>query len=298
LVTTKSGSNQFHGSLFEFLRNTKLDARSFFAATTEQFNLNQFGGSLGGPIRKDKTFFFADYQGKQQRHGIPFVGLVPTAAMRNGDFSADPFGNPRSGSLNNPHVSGATDTRFQCDGAGNPLPAAADGSQQAGVDCNKIPQGVINPIAQKMINLYPLPNANNPSLGYNYVNQPVRKLNEGEFDIRLDHNFSDKDSAFARFSYDQATSFVPGGSPGFAEAAPFASTQGILNHGRNVALSETHVFSANTVNQFSAGYNRIFNYISSYGSGTCEAQALGIPGANLGGISCGLTSTQLDGGYW
>jgi Carboxypeptidase regulatory-like domain len=298
LVTTKSGSNQFHGSLFEFLRNTKLDARSFFAATKEQFNLNQFGGSLGGAIRKDKTFFFADYQGKQQRHGIPFVGLLPTAAMRNGDFSADPFGAPRSGFLNNPHVSGATDTRFQCDGSGNSLPAAADGSQQAGVDCNKIPQGVINPIAQKMINLYPLPNANNPSLGYNYVNQPVRKLNEGEFDIRLDHNFSDKDSAFARFSYDQATSFVPGGSPGFAEAAPFASTQGILNHGRNVALSETHVFSANTVNQFSAGYNRIFNYISSYGTGSCEAQALGIPGANLGGISCGLTSTQLDGGYW
>jgi hypothetical protein len=298
LVTTKSGSNQLHGSLFEFLRNTKLDARSFFAATTEKFNLNQFGGSLGGAIRKDKTFFFADYQGKQQRHGIPFVGLVPSAAMRNGDFSADAFGNPRSGFLNNPHVSGATDTSFQCDGSGNPLPAAADGSQQAGADCNKIPQGVINPIAQKMINLYPLPNANNPSLGYNYVNQPVRKLNEGEFDVRLDHNFSNKDSAFARFSYDQAVSFVPGGSPGFAEAAPFASTQGILNHGRNVALSETHVFSANTVNQFSAGYNRIFNYISSYGSGTCEAQALGIPGANLGGISCGLTSTQLDGGYW
>ena len=298
LVTTKSGSNQFHGSLFEFLRNTDLDARSFFAATTEKFNLNQFGGSLGGAIRKDKTFFFADYQGKQQRHGIPFVGLVPTAAMRNGDFSADAFGNPRSGFLNNPDVSGATNTHFQCDGSGNPLPAAPDGSQQAGVDCNKIPQGVINPIAQKMINLYPLPNANNPSLGYNYINQPVRKLNEGEFDVRLDHNFSDKDSAFARFSYDQATSFVPGGSPGFAEASPFASTQGILNHGRNVAVSETHVFSGNTVNQFSAGYNRIFDYISSYGSGTCEAQALGIPGANLGGVSCGLTSTQMDGGYW
>ncbi|HVP45106.1 MAG TPA: carboxypeptidase-like regulatory domain-containing protein [Bryobacteraceae bacterium] len=298
LVTTKSGSNQFHGSLFEFLRNTKLDARSFFAATTEKFNLNQFGGSLGGPIRKDKTFFFADYQEKMQRHGIPFVGLVPTAAMRNGDFSADAFGNPRSGFLNNPHVSGAPNTRFQCDGAGNPLPAAADGGQQSGVDCNRIPQGVINPIAQKMINLYPLPNANNPSLGYNYVNEPVRKLNEGEFDIRLDHNFSDKDSAFARFSYDQAVSFVPGGSPGFAEASPFASTQGILNHARNVAVSETHVFSPSTVNQLNAGYNRIFDYISSYGTGSCESQALGIPGANLGGVSCGLTSTQMDGGYW
>ena len=149
-----------------------------------------------------------------------------------------------------------------------------------------------------MINLYPLPNANNPALGYNYVNEPVRKLNEGKFDIRLDENLTSKDSLFARFSYDQATSYVPGGSPGFAEASPFASNQGILNHGRNVAVSETHVFSPSTVNQFSAGYNRIFDYISSQGTGSCEAKTLGIPGANLGGVSCGLTSIQLDGGYW
>ena len=96
LVTTKSGSNQFHGSLFEFFRNTVLDARSYFASSREQFNLNQFGGSLGGPIRKDKTFFFLDYQGKMQRHGIPFVGLIPTQAMMNGDYSLDPFGRPNS----------------------------------------------------------------------------------------------------------------------------------------------------------------------------------------------------------
>jgi len=297
LVTTKSGSNQFHGSLFEFFRNTSLDARSFFAATTEKFNLNQFGGSLGGPIWKDKTFFFADYQAKRQRHGIPFVGLVPSAAMRSGDFSADQFGSPRSGFLTNPYMTGAPDSHFQCDGSGNPLPAAADGSQQPGVDCNKIPQSLTSSIGQQMINFYPLPNANNSGLGYNYVNEPVRKLNEGEFDIRLDHNFSAKDSMFARFSYDQAASFVPGGSPGFAEAGAFASTQNITNHGRNAALSETHIFSSRTVNQINVGFNRIFNFITSFGTGTCEAQKLGIPGANLGGISCGLTSTELSG-YW
>src|SRR5580693_8881535 len=100
LVTTKSGSNSLHGSLFEFLRNTKLDARSFFASSREQFNLNQFGGSLGGPIQKDKTFFFADYEAKMQRHGIPFVGLVPSQAMLGGDFSADPFGVARPGTFN------------------------------------------------------------------------------------------------------------------------------------------------------------------------------------------------------
>jgi hypothetical protein len=121
LVTTKSGSNDFHGSLFEFFRNTDLDARSFFASYTEQFNLNQFGGSLGGPIQKDKTFFFADYQAKMQRHGIPYVGLVPTAAMRNGDFTDDAFGNPNSEVLNNPYVTTQTSTGalvnnpFMCD---------------------------------------------------------------------------------------------------------------------------------------------------------------------------------------
>jgi hypothetical protein len=303
LVTTKSGSNDFHGSLFEFFRNTDLDARSFFASYTEKFNLNQFGGSIGGPIRKDKTFFFADYQAKMQRHGIPYVGLVPTAAMRNGDFTDDAFGNPNSVVLNNPYVTTQTTTGalvnhpFMCDSAGNALPAAANGSQTPGTPCNKIPQNLINPIGQEMINLYPLPNADNAALGYNYVNEPVRKLNEGEFDIRLDHNFSTRDAMFARFSYDQAVSFVPGGSPGFAEANPFASTENITNHGRNAAVSETHIFSERTVNQFTVGYNRIFNFFTSFGSGTCEANALGIPGANLGGISCGLTSTELSG-YW
>ena len=298
LVTTKSGTNQLHGSAFEFFRNTDLDARSFFASDTEKFNLNQFGGSIGGPIRKNKTFFFTDIQNKMQRHGVPFTGLVPSVAMRNGDFTDDAFGNPRSGFITNPNVSGAPNTDFQCNSAGNPLQVNADGSQSAGVNCNKIPAGLLNPITQKMVNLYPLPNANNSALGYNYVNEPVRKLNEGEFDVRLDQNFTNNDYAFARFSYDQATSYVPGGSPGFAEANPFGSNQGILNHGRNIALSETHVFSPNTVNQISGGYNRIFDYISSQGSGSCLSAAIGIPGANLGGESCGLTSTQLDGGYW
>ncbi|HUO34863.1 MAG TPA: carboxypeptidase-like regulatory domain-containing protein, partial [Candidatus Acidoferrum sp.] len=86
LVTEKSGTNQFHGSLFEFFRNTDLDARSYFATSTEKFNLNQYGGSLGGPIQKDKTFFFVDIEQKNQRRGIPFTGLVPTEAMREGDF--------------------------------------------------------------------------------------------------------------------------------------------------------------------------------------------------------------------
>src|SRR5580693_4946822 len=91
LVTTKSGSNKFHGSLFEFFRNTALDATTPFVNTATKFNLNQFGGSIGGPIRKDKTFFFFDYQAKIQRKGVPYTGFVPTTEMvtpdGNGNFN-------------------------------------------------------------------------------------------------------------------------------------------------------------------------------------------------------------------
>jgi hypothetical protein len=303
LVNTKSGTDQFHGTVFEFLRNTSLDARSFFAASTEKFNLNQFGASLGGPIRKNKTFFFADYEQKFQRHGTPFTGLVPSAAMRQGDFTHDAYGNPSTISLLNPWATQGSNANpvpvhFMCDGAGNALPAAPNGSQPVGTPCNKIPLGLIDHVGQQMIDLYPLPNANNAALGYNYVSQPVRKLDEKKFDIRLDENLTSNDSIFARVSYDQAESYVPGGAPGFAEEGPFASNQGIENHARNVALSETHVFSPRTVNQFRAGYNRVFDYITSQGTGSCYAAAIGIPGANLGGNSCGLTSLQMSAAYW
>ncbi len=113
LVTTKSGTNQLHGSLFEFFRNTKLDARSYFASTKEQFNLNQFGGALGGAIKKDKTFFFLDYQAKRQRHGIPFTGLIPTPAMVSGDYRAGPFGTGMA-LLNNPYATAGDPANFQC----------------------------------------------------------------------------------------------------------------------------------------------------------------------------------------
>jgi hypothetical protein len=313
LVTTKSGSNEFHGSLFEFFRNTSLDAKSFFAILPEKFNLNQFGGSLGGPIRKNKTFFFLDGEQKYQRKGITFTGLVPTQAMRDGDFTLDAFGNPAA-PIFNPNVntnpaSGST-TPFRCN-AGVAIPANPDGSQTGGTPCNKIPSNLQNPIAQQMINLYPLPNvATGPNSTFNFLNEPVRDLDETKFDIRLDNSFSAADNFYARFSYDQANSVVPGGGgPGsFAEANAFGSNQLIINHARNVTLSETHVFSPNTVNQISGGYNRIFDYITSNGTGSCEANIIGIPGANLDcnaanvcapqGISCGLTSTQFGGGFW
>ena len=190
-------------------------------------------------------------------------------------------------------------------------PVNPDGSQPAGTPCYKVPAGLTNNIGQAMINLYPAPNANNVNGGFNYVNEPVRQLDETKFDIRLDHTFSAADNAFGRFSYDQAFSFVPGGSPGFAEANAFGSNQRIRNHARNIAIGESHVFSSNTLNEAAFGYNRIFDYISSQGTGTCASATIvpgGIPNANLGCApgsstctnfySCGLVSTIVTGGFW
>jgi hypothetical protein len=320
LVTTKSGSNQFHGSVFEFFRNTKLDASNYFTRTQAKFNLNQFGGSLGGPIRRDKTFFFVDYQAKMQRQGVPFDGFVPTTSMTtpdangNYDYSNNPFGVQ----LNDPY----SFSPLICNNLGStlvPVAVNSNGSQTTSgstVNCDIIPAALVNPIGAKVIQLYPTPNAPAGSSGFNYVDQPTRKLNEGTWDFRLDHNFSSKDSAFARFSYDQATNFVPGGSPTWSEATAFGSNQFINNHGRNLALSETHVFSANTINQLNAGFSRIFNHILSFGTGTCEAAIIGILGANLGSkcdtntgypaslnqatndcVGCGMTSFSMSAYY-
>ena len=284
LVTTKSGSNHFHGSLFEFFRNTKLNAQTYDfgnPSPKQQFNLNQFGGSLGGPIQKDKTFFFADWQAKMQRRGIPFNGFVPTTGMTtpdgngNYDFSNDPSG----AQLNNPFDG----IPFQCvPGTSTPEPVnPADGSQpNVSNPCNILPAAVVSPIGANIVQLYPSPNAS--ATGFNYANSPVRKTNEGTGDIRIDHNFSSKDTLFGRFSYDQATNFVPGGAPGYAETNAFGSNQFIDNHGRNAVISEQHVFNATMINEASFGFNRIFNHISSFQPRSCEGAVLGIPGANLG----------------
>jgi hypothetical protein len=351
LVTTKSGTNSLHGALYEYLRNTDFDARSYFAQTVnssgalvpfrEKFNLNQFGGRLGGPIKNDKTFFFINYEAKRQRHGIPFLGLVPTPAMAGltnpnyADYTLDPLGVSRplqfNGTANangftdlvNPY----TDTPFQCAG-GQPTAVLAGGSQVAGTNCNMIPTtggptgyGLADPIGLAMMSLFPTSSTPNPSTLTNYANVPVRALNEGNATIRVDHNFSSKDSLFARFTYDQANSYVPGGSPTWAEQNPFGSNQLIANHARNAVISETHIFSSRNINQAYLGFNRIFDYITSYGEfggSLCEAANLGGPGQGIVGadlnskcanappgltqytkacLSCGLSSTQLST-YW
>jgi hypothetical protein len=147
-VILKSGSNDFHGSLFEFHRNAALDARNFFALASEpkpKYLRNQFGGSLGGPINRNKTFFFADYEGTRSREGITRLTNVPTALERAGNFSQTPFGVPT-----NPFT------------GGQPF------------DNDTIPGFLINPVGRAIAALYPLPNRNDPL--QNFVSSPTIAL--------------------------------------------------------------------------------------------------------------------------
>jgi len=284
LLNSKSGTNQFHGTLYDFLRNTALNAASYFSPINPEYVRNQFGGSLGGPIRKDKTFFFFDYEGTRSVQGLTSLAQVPTALEREGNFTESFPGFPEV------PIYDPTTTHM------DPVTGMMTRDQFPG---NVIPQNRLNPIAVKMLTYLPLPNVPGV-LSANYVDVPKETFNDNKFDIRIDHAFSLNDRAFARFSRDQASVYVPSGLPAFgSQPGGYQSNQILDNHGRNLALSETHIFSNNKINQFTAGYNRIFDHITSYGDGGNYSDQLGIPNANLGTyFSSGFLNTQFNEGYW
>lgn len=282
LLISKSGTNQFHGSLFDFLRNTALNASSYFSPVNPEYIRNQFGGSVGGPIVKDKTFFFFDYQGTRNIQGIPSLTQVPTALERAGNFTESFPGAPEVPIYDPSTTTGAAGQQTRTQFPGNIIPA------------NRL-----NPIAVKILSYLPLPNVAG-LLSANYVDVPRQKYSDNEFDFRLDHTFSASDKIFARFSRDQASVYVPSGLPDFgSQPGGYASNQNLADNGRNLALSETHIFSGNKINQFTAGYNRIFDHIVSYGDGTNWSDQLGIPNANLGSyFSSGFLNVQFNEGYY
>jgi hypothetical protein len=304
LVTTKSGTNQIHGTAYEFLRNTVLDAKDFFATQRGKFIQNQWGTSIGGPIKRDKIFYFFNYEEKRQRQGLTFLAQVPTALQRNGDFSESFPGFPAAQIFNpfstttNPVTGQQTRAPFTCDASGNPVSPNPNGTQTGGTPCNKIPASLINPAAQALVDFFPLPNTPGV-LATDYHSQPTQKLGELQFTGRIDYHVSDKDLVFARFSYDQGQKFQPSGLPGFGgQPGGFASTQFFDAHGRNVAISETHIFSPTSAMTLTAGFNRIGDYITSFGTGSDISTQIGIPGADTGGASTGLVDTAFSGGFW
>jgi hypothetical protein len=233
-IAVKSGTNEVHGSLFEFFRNNVLDARDSFAATRPQFRWNQFGGTLGGPIKKDKTFIFGNYEGFRLRRESTILGTVPTAAMMSGDFSRTVTGAVA------PPIYDIVSTRASPSGTGfirDPFPN------------NRIPANRFNAVSSAwQDNLYKQAPENRPGLSQNYVNTTPRKRNDDQFTLRADHRVSDSNNLFGRFSYADYDQLEPQTFPGFEVD--------FINHFRNYVISDVQTFGPTTVLELKFGFNQ------------------------------------------
>ncbi len=249
-VVTKSGTNAFHGDVYEFFRNNVLNARGFFDAAIPDFKQNQFGGTLGGPIRKDQTFFFASYEGRRIREGTPSPAFpVPTAAERGGDFSA---GQPFAGTLSDPNgtVSALMNARPGCAeavAAEGGAPIAPGTAYSAIFPNNQIPAQCFDPTALDLMNQY-VPQAN--LNGTEYESAPTSREYDDQLTGRIDHKLSDHQQFNAYYYFDdqfytQPFSYFQGGGanvPGFG---------GLYNNRyQQVNLTHTWVISPSTVNEF------------------------------------------------
>lgn len=255
-ILTKSGTNELHGSAFEYLRNDRLDANDFFANSAGQriaeFRQNQFGASLGGPIKRDRTFFFADYEGLRFIQGVVQVATIPTQAMRNGIFTGvariyDPTTLPR--------------LEFPGD---------------------VIPPSRLSPIGAKLVSTYPAPTM--PGLANNYLSQLNKTYFSHTGDIRIDHRFGDRDQFFARYTDNNVNSFIPG---------QFPEVNGLTNSGARLLSSGPadslmegaqvhfiHTFRPNLLVELKAGYLRFDCFQHPLDGTSPTAASFGIPGAD------------------
>jgi len=268
-VTYRSGGNQFHGVVYEFLRNSAFDAKNYFDQHSQPippFHMNQFGANLSGPVilphlfnGRDKLFFFVDYEGKRQAQSQTSVSTVPTAAFRAGDFSAYP------GTLYVPGTAAA------------PIPA------------NRIPLPgnrvtTIDPTSAKLVALFPLPNYGAPNAiasNFIYNGKLINTIDQG--DVRIDFR-TPTTSIFGRYSQENANTNNPGylpspaigGGPGYPGITLAPGKQVVLGYGRS--------FGASTYSETRLGYSRLTEDIVTEGAMLGEAgETYGIPNANVGG---------------
>jgi outer membrane receptor protein involved in Fe transport len=268
-IITKAGGNDYHGSAYEYARNDRFDARNFFATSgaKPKFSQNQYGGSFGGPVVRDRTFFFADYEGLNSTQGVTTIATVPTAKMRAGDFSElsatiyDPTTSPR--------------TPF----AGNVIPTSR-----------------LDAIALKYLALYPLPSST--GLSNNYAGTRDRTQDSNTTDFRVDHSVNSNTRFFGRYSYNKVNTFtapvfpaVNGVEPGGGGSFPGKNETSAHNAG----VSYLHVFNPSTVAEVKAGYLKVS--IASYGLnyGNNVSEAFGLPNINIDDTTSGLTPVTLTG---
>ncbi|WP_255551350.1 TonB-dependent receptor [Granulicella sp. dw_53] len=238
-ASIKSGTNQIHGSVWEYVRNTSLDAKNWNALTIPVYHENQFGATLGFPIWKNKLFYFGDAEANRIAFSNPGVYSVPTALMRQGNFSEllNTNLNGQSVQLYQPNSGGGAANKLSCNGQNN-------------VFC----PGQINAVAQRILNLYPLPNTNGGKTFSNYVVNTPTHNNTFQWDQRLDWNISAKDQAYARYSYVHQITVngLPLGNP--LDGSPYGG-QNDVNLAQNFAASETHIFTPSLTNEFRFSFN-------------------------------------------
>src|SRR5437899_1370284 len=242
-LSIRSGTNEIHGSVFNYLRDDALNSKNFFAATKAPYKSNQFGATFGGPIIKNRAFFFGDYQGLRLDQGRTVILTVPTALMRQGIFTE----------------------------VSNVIYDPLGGQPFAG---NIIPPSRINPISRVIANdVYPLPNQ--PGLANNYIENNVvkQKLNAG--DARVDYRINDRASVFARFSMARRHYDEP--APGNI----FMGANNADNTNYNGVLGYTQTLGSSKFVEFRAGYNRYWTHQYAEDFGIMKNNELGIPNGNI-----------------
>ena len=264
-VTTKSGGNELHGSVYEFVRNDKFDAKNFFDPADEPippFTRNQFGGTIGGPIVRDRTFFFGNYEGLRLNQSITKTATVPSAAMKRGDFSE----------------------------LGTPIIDPFTGQQFPG---NIIPADRIAPIGQASANWYPDPNL--PGSVRNFVSTPVDDRVIDQFTIKINHRFSENNNFFGRYSWNDDVELDPFDVYNGITNLPGYGRQDIQK-AQSISLVDNHVFSPNLVAEFRLGYNRFTQIRSVYPENQRDIPAeLGIPGTTKNPVNFGFPTFRVTG---
>ena len=332
-AAVKSGTNQFHGTAWEFVRNDKLDAvgldQYFFSPKTpkSEFRRNQFGAAVGGPIRKNKLFVFGDYEGTRIRQGSGLQTNVPTPAEVGSGFTdfRDLFStqNPAAGvtqtdalgrTLFEPTILDPATTRSVTAGQVDPVtglvaqatgfvrdPFYTNGSIVGITDfrtltqfLNQLPSGRMDQNAVKLLGLFPA--ANVPGAFVNNFQVVRSQPNDTDhFDARVDQNFSDKDQMFGRISYSNQRANNPGTITGDGDNSGFGQGA-IVNKSWNVAVSETHSFSATLINEARFGYSRLNNSAQPALAGVQGIPAkYGIPGIPQGSGNGGLPEIDISG---
>ena len=235
-IASRSGSNRFSGTAYEYLRNSALDARNFFDDPRQPippFRQNQFGASFGGPLRRDRTFFFANYEGFRVRQSVTNTTLLPSAALRQGDFSGL---NPLTGEA---------------------FPSLIDPDTGEAFSGNQIPAARIDPLSRAILDLLPLPNQTDAAPGENnHINVGRRRVTSDQFLLRLDHQLTARHQLFGRFLLFNSAQLFPFVPNSFAQNPPAAAGFGTNKDdwGRNLALGVTSALRPTLINDFRFGY--------------------------------------------